>query len=251
MNKFFHFFFLLIISILSFGQAVKSESLIVGIPNAETVPKGEIQLAHESQLTRKKKWNGFTFLNAGIGKRTELGVSLVNLNSKKIDNFTLATGIKTTRDLFVDKETGLLVRGTVGTNIPISLQGKGVGNWTYGHVSVKLPKVKTRLTTGASFGTKQLFGRNAVSLIVGVEQPITKKLSFVADWYSGTHDLAAFIPAIQYNINKSDVIIAGLKIPNNARSGDLAIMIEVNKKIFDFFEHRRSKTYHRANRRPN
>jgi hypothetical protein len=211
-----------------------SQSLIVGIPNADTTPAGEVLLTHESQFSPQKGsafWNSFTFMTYGVRPNLEVSLSLNNLRSPRPDNLSLLAGYKHVLPLFEKRFPHHQFKFTHGVFVPVSLQGKGVGNWTFAHGSMRLPRFQTRLTAGASLGTHQVFGRDAAMAMVGVEQPLTKKLSFVMDWYSGTHDLAALIPAIQYNLNHSDVAIVGLKIPNNNQSGSLGFIVEITKKI--------------------
>jgi hypothetical protein len=62
-------------------------------------------------------------------------------------------------------------------------------------------------------------------VLIGFEQPLTKHLSLIADWYSGTHALAAVIPAFQYDIGHN-VLILGYKIANNIESGNNALIVE-------------------------
>jgi hypothetical protein len=98
-----------------------------------------------------------------------------------------------------------------------------------------------RLTGGLSYGSHHNFGyklipgrdglpnqkekRTPFCFIGGIEQPLFKNWSFIADWYSGTHNLADFIPALQYRIGHQ-VIIAGYKIPNWGSGGKQAFILE-------------------------
>ena len=63
------------------------------------------------------------------------------------------------------------------------------------------------------------------TLLCGVEQPITKHFSVIADYFSGSHDLAALIMAVQYE-TENNVFILGYKLPNETQETD-AIVIEV------------------------
>lgn len=111
--------------------------------------------------------------------------------------------------------------------IPLSLSGTGFGFWTYGVSSIRLPEVRTRFTLGASYGSRQIFGNTAVSILGGVEQPITKTFSLIADYFSGGSDLGALVPAIQWNPTHAFTVIAGMKIPNTERAGPLSGLVEL------------------------
>jgi hypothetical protein len=60
--------------------------------------------------------------------------------------------------------------------------------------------------------------------MVGFEQPISHRVSIIGDWFSGEHDLAAFIPALQVDVKKH-VLIFGYKFPT-ASTGDQALILE-------------------------
>jgi hypothetical protein len=107
---------------------------------------------------------------------------------------------------------------------------------------MRIPQLKTRLTGGISYGTSQIYGyrtkiidnvkiqtqtpNNIGTVLLGFEQPLTKHFSVIADWYSGTHALAAVISAIQCEIGHS-VLILGYKIANNKESGSNALIFEL------------------------
>lgn len=215
----------------------KAQSLIVGIPSADVTPHKSFLVASESQFSnfdtlRKTKWNSFNFVTYGLNPNTELSLSLNNFSLPKTNNLSLGLGIKKVIPLFSQTAPNSQWKLTLGKTLPISLQGNGLfGTWMYSTLSYRLPKTKTRITAGVSGGTKQLFGRNTIHSIVGFEQPLSKRLSLVGDWYSGTHDLASFIPALQYTPKKNMIYILGVKLPNNARVGKPALMFEISRRI--------------------
>jgi hypothetical protein len=118
--------------------------------------------------------------------------------------------------------------------LPISMQGNGVGSNFFSHLSFRLPKVKTRLTTGIATGTRQVYGRDTVCFIGGIEHPVNKELSIVLEYFSGTHDFAGIIPGLVYHNLKRDVVaVIAYRIPANSISGDSGFVFELGK-YFDF-----------------
>jgi hypothetical protein len=111
--------------------------------------------------------------------------------------------------------------------IPVSLSGSGLGYWTYGVSSIRLPEVRTRFTVGASYGSRQIFGSTALSMLAGVEQPITRTFSLIADYFSGGSDLGALVPAIQWNATHAFIVILGVKLPNTPRAGPVSGLLEL------------------------
>lgn len=209
--------------------AVFGQSLIVGVPSTDVTPKGHVMIAHESQFNRfqapRNYWNSFTFGTIGLGANTEFAATLYGPGRPATGNNTLAIGLKHRMPL---AKAGNRWEPTlaVGAMLPFSLVGRGTGYWGYSAFSFRLP-TKTRITAGPSHGTRQVFGVNATKAIVGIEHPFNKKWMFVADWMSGTHDLAASIWGMAYHVNPQLVVIAGYKIPNNARSGKPAPLLEI------------------------
>lgn len=207
-----------------------SQSLIVGIPSTDVAPKREFALAHESQANSFESggyWNSFTFATYGLGNGWELAASLYGLSRPASPELALGMGFK--KKYLVPGAWAKRYEWTLagGGMLPVSFRGNGVGLWAYGLTSVRLPTTKTRLTAGPSWGTKQIFGRTVTKAMVGVEQPLVPKVSIVADWFTGTHDLGAAILALSYQPRPDLLIISGWKFANNARSGKPAYMLEV------------------------
>lgn len=122
------------------------------------------------------------------------------------------------------------IKVTVGSEVLVSLEGEGVGNWSYAHLSGRLPKLNTRLTAGISTGTKQVFGKDTVDFIAAVEQPVTKKLSLIGDWYSGHENFTRFlIVGFSYKLPEDTALYAGFQIPNSNANGHSGFVIEVSK----------------------
>ncbi|MCX6605551.1 MAG: hypothetical protein NTV52_18415 [Acidobacteria bacterium] len=202
----------------------------MGIPSSDVAPKGEFALAHESQgnvFESGGYWNSFTFATYGLGKGWELASSLYGLSRPTSPELALGMGFK--KRYLVRGEWAKRHEVTVagGAMVPVSFRGNGVGLWAYGLASVRVPRTRTRLTAGPSWGTRQIFGRTVTKAMVGVEQPLTKKVSLVADWFTGTHDLAAAIFGVSYQPRPDLLIITGWKAANNAGSGKPAMMLEV------------------------
>ncbi len=216
----------LILSIVLFGfcNQVLAQQTIFNVPSADITEKGKIFVQHESQFS--DDFGLFTNYGAyGIGKYTELDLTLFGVSTNNINNEVLGLGFKTTLPLHEKTETKL----TFGSLIPISLRGNGVGGYTYSHLSTRLPKLQTRITSGVFIGTNILFGRDVICNISGIEQPVTKKLSIIMDWYSGKHANGFLIPGVSYAFNPALVLYAGYQIANNRSNGNNGFVIELAK----------------------
>lgn len=211
-----------------------AQQTIFNVPSADVAQRREIFLQHESQFKpypNDEFWLGTHYGTLGVGFNTEIDTTLFNVSNPSSNNIALGVGFKSAIPILAKEFPQEEIKLTVGEMIPISLEGQGVGNWTYSHASFRIPKLKTRITAGASYGTKQIFGRNAVSFIGGLEQPITKKISFITDYYSGTHALGYFIPGLSYSPNPDLGFFFGYQIPNSRGSGPPGFVFEVAKHI--------------------
>ncbi len=212
-----------------------AQQTVFNVPNADVMPKGHLFLQQESQFRAWNPnafWLGTEYATYGIGHNTELTMTLFNVSSPPSDNVTLGAGFKSAIPIpkLKEKYPKREYKITVGTEVLPSLQGQGVGNWTYAHLSGRTPKTNTRLTAGISYGTEQIFGNDTTAFIAAVEQPVTKRFGIIADWFSGSEHFAGFlIPGFSYAINKNTTLYAGYQIPNSSSNGPSGFVIELAK----------------------
>ena len=208
---------------------------VFNVPSADVTEKGHVFVQQEAQF---RGWNPEAFLNSttysavGIGHNTEIDATLFNVGAPATQNISLGVGFKSAmpiaglKDKFPERE----FKFTVGTNVLIGLEGNGVGNWTYAHLSGRVPKLNTRLTAGMSYGTKQVFGENSACFIAAVEQPINKKVSLIGDWFSGDEHFAGFlIVGASYALPKKSTLYVGYQIPNTPSNGTSGFVIQIAK----------------------
>ncbi len=229
-----------IYSILQFGLLLAllfnvpvshAQQTIFNVPSADVTPQDQVYLEHESQFKPWRPnafWLGTHYTAYGIGHHTEIDATLSNVSAPTSGNIVLGIGFKSNIPLLAKRLPQRNLKLTIGNITPISLQGQGVGDWSYAHLSGRLPKLNTRLTAGVSAGTKQLFGRNTVGFIGGYEQPVTPRFSLIGDWFSGTHSNGYFIPGFSYVLRGTTTLFVGYQIPNTKRVGPQGFVIEVS-----------------------
>jgi hypothetical protein len=223
----------IIVGFLIFGLFRNTSSqALVNVPPPNVAPEDTIFLQHESQFRTWEPgafWRGTHFAAYGIGHNTELDATLLRVSSPLSDNIALMLGFRSAIPVLTKQFPEQEFKVTVGAMAPISLQGNGVGSWGYTHVSGRLPKLQTRLTAGVSAGTENFFGRDVVCFIGGYEQPLTKRINLVGDWYSGSHFLGFFIPGFSIAISKTSTMFFGYQIPNSSKSGKSGFVFELSK----------------------
>lgn len=229
---------LTILILILIQQKACAQQTVFNVPSADVTPKDAIFLQHESQFrpwVPDAFWVGTHYSAYGIGHNTELDATLFNVGAPTTNHIALGLGFKSAMPIPVLKEKfpQREVKLTVGSEVLVSMEGRGIGNWTYAHLSGRVPKLNTRLTAGVSVGTKQVFGKNTFDFIGAIEQPVTPKLNLIADWFSGTENFAGYLIAgFSYKLPKDVNLYCGYQIPNSPRVGNSGLVIEVSK-IFD------------------
>lgn len=223
--------------ILLSGRYCNAQQTVFNVPSADVTPDKAIFLQHESQFRAWNPdafWLGTHYSALGVGHNTELDATLFNVSAPSSKNISLGLGFKSAMPVFFLKEKypKREIKLTVGSEVLVSLQGNGVGNWSYAHLSCRLPHTNTRITSGVSVGTKQVFGRSTFCYIMAVEQPVTKKLGIIADWYSGAENYSGFLIAgVSYKLPKDANLYLGYQIPNSEKNGKSGLVVEISKVI--------------------
>ncbi len=234
MNKYFNLVVFLILFVLTNTSCFAMQT-VINVPSADVTEKGHVSLQQEAQF---RAWGedafftGTTYGAIGIGHNTELSIDLFNVSAPASHNISMGVGFKSAmpiaglKEKFPERE----FKFTVGSEVLIGLEGNGVGNWTYAHLSGRVPKLNTRISAGASYGTRQVFGVNNVCFIGTIEQPVTKKLTLLTEWFSGNEHFVGFlIPGFSYALPKNTTIYAGYQIPNTPQNGTSGFIIQLAK----------------------
>jgi hypothetical protein len=229
-----------------------AQSLLVGIPSADVCPLKHFEWTHESQLGSSAhqgfKWNSFNFVTYGVSYNTELALSLINVGYPQTSNLAVGLGYKKIYPLWNKRKISRYdPKLTVGQMGYFGGKERSWGFWLYSHGSFRLPKSKTRFTAGISYGSSHVFGHRTISVtqdslmpnpvmqdqanqplsvILGIEQPINDQWGLLADWYSGEHDLAALITAVQYKFGHN-LLILGYKFDNTRYEAEDGIVFEM------------------------
>lgn len=209
-----------------------AQQAIVNMPSADTTPKGKSFAMHETQWrwwSPGAFWYGTQFYCFGVGRSTELTATVYNAGTPGASNFATGAGFKSSPQIFGRKYPNREIKVTFGQKLVMNHRSQGLGSFSYGHVSFRAPKLKTRLTGGAWAGTKQLFKRDTGDVLAAVEQPLTPggKIVFVNEWFRGRHDFGFLITGFLFHPTKRHVVVAAYKIPNAPVNGRAGIVLEL------------------------
>lgn len=226
-------------------SSAKAQMTIINVPSADVEKKNHVFLQHEAQFRTKKNgdfYNATNYLTYGIGADTEVTLTSFNLGNLAKDNNVISTGFKSSisfSELSKNFSKSLSktlekyqFKAIVGSNLVLAVDEGGSGNWSYLLSSLTVPQSKTRLTFGATYGTKEIFGREGVYLACGIEQKITNQLSYIADWYSGqSNSFGIFAFGPSYSFKNGAVLIGGYQIANSKRIAQNAFFFEIAKSF--------------------
>ena len=125
---------------------------------------------------------------------------------------------------FKNDDMGLAATAGVVVNAPLnSRDGQATWSYIYGNVSKKW-KDGPRVTAGPygvvanadpTSGPVSFIGPRG-GVLLGYEQPLSGKVSFVADWFSGKNTLGYFTPGISITLPHSGLFNIGYSIGNDS-----------------------------------
>jgi hypothetical protein len=193
------------LSFLLLTGPIFAQQAIVNMPSADITPKGKTFLMHETQWrpqAQGRYWYGTNFFAHGIG-------------------------FKSSPQFFAESHPELELKLTVGQMAIINHRGKGLGSFSYSHLSFRTPGTHTRLTAGGFYGTEELFLKNTGNFLASFEQPLFHhKMQIVGEWLRGKHDFGFFIPGVSFHLPKNQVIVVAYKIANNKANGANGLVLE-------------------------
>jgi len=219
------------------GQAVMAQSALMNVPSTDVVAAKKVYF--EFDFITNYAWerddpyeNYLPRGVVGIGKNMEVGVNVsythVRGGGEPIE---VQPNIKWR---FHQNEA----RGTAGAlgcilYVPVTHRA---GTDTFGMCYTVFSK-QFKVNHGPTFtgGTYALVNRNEgegarVGAIAAYEQPLTDKLSFTVDWFSGRNRFGYISPGLSYDTTSDSFVSAGYSIANHGR-GNNALFVYYGKQF--------------------
>jgi len=216
------------------GQ-VLAQSTIFNIPTTDTVSKGKVYAEFDfmpqipaTDVSRTYVYN--PRLVVGLPGNVEIGVNFPIYNTRYSDTSASSGYFQPNIKwkFYENEPAGVAMSAGALLNTPMNNRD-AQDSWgmLYGLVSkkVKSSDYGPRFHGGV-FGVvsaNQNIGKGPVSFvgrragaILGYEQPVSKRVSFVADWFSGKNNLGYFTPGISIVLPKNGLLNAGYSIGNDS-----------------------------------
>lgn len=221
----FRFLFLIIL-LNGCGVAGMTQSSIFFVPSTDTQEKKSFYLSLESYAHFDKYENGGfqsygPSIVYGVSKDVEVGVNYYFTDDANGSASELQPTIKW--KAYSNDKNGVAV--AVGSVVFIPLNN-AAGNKTsamfYANASKTFESANGMRLTGGIYrmaNTDQDFGTKTGAL-VGFEQPITKRLTLLADWTSGKNRLGYSNIGFGYGIKKSQYLAVGYTFGNSGRGNN-------------------------------
>jgi len=224
--------FIVFVSVLA-ARSASAQSTIFNVPSTDTVEKGKYYFEFDflPQAPRPDAGGGIVIYNprfiVGLPNDVEVGVNfpIFHISDTNPSNFAyVQPDVKWKFAKNDDKGLAAAV-GVVG-NIPMNnTDGQLSWAYVYGNFSkkVKSGDYGPRFTIGP-YGViakqddpvKVGFVGTRGGVLLGYEQPLSKTISFVADWFSGKNTIGYFTPGISITLPHNGLFNAGYSFGNDS-----------------------------------
>jgi hypothetical protein len=213
-------------------SATYAQQTIFNVPSTDVLDKGKVygELDASFKPTNSDAVNKFSSfvprVVVGARSNVEVGLNITGNIQPGADSTTLVPVIKWKP--YQGKNNGVAV--VVGDHVFIPVRNRlyNAGNYVYLELS-KTFKSGTRLTAGGyDFTPNVVASANRAGGQFGFEQPLNKKVSFAADWFSGKHSAGYFTPGVVFKVESKVTGYAGYSIGNqNISRGSHFFLLEV------------------------
>lgn len=209
------------------NRTAVAQSTLFNIPSTDAVAKGKTYIEFDfiSHLESHRD-GGFQIYVPravyGLGKGVEIGANISFADGHEPHQpVELQPNVKW--QFYNSEDNGLAASaGVIGYLSIANREGADDFALIYGNVSKKFKGQYGPRLTGGAYG---LAGREdglgtKGGAIVGYEQPLHSRVSFVADWFSGKNRFGYVTPGLSFTLPKSSLFYAGYSIGNEGRKNN-------------------------------
>lgn len=161
----------------------------------------------------------------GLGHRTEVGANFYY--TRDGGDSVAELQVNTKRTLYQNEKHGVAATAGFIASTPLrDTRGERRYALLYSNVSKTIEQLKGLRVTGGVYtvvGGGRDFGTKTGS-IVGVEQPLSNRVSFLADWFSGKNRFGYASGGLNFAVTKKQFILLGYNFGNSgAGNNSLAV----------------------------
>lgn len=213
-------------------SAAHAQQTIFNVPTTDVLDRGKVYAEPDVSLkptdsTSVNKFSAFVpRVVVGAGSRIEIGLNITGNIQPGADSTTLVPAIKWKP--YQGRNNGVAI--VVGDHvfIPVRNRAYDAGNYVYAEIS-KTFKSGTHVTAGGYDFTRSVVATaNRAGGQFGFEQPLNRKVTLAADWFTGTHAAGYFTPGLVFKVGPKVTGYTGYSIGNqNASSGNHFFLLEL------------------------
>jgi hypothetical protein len=209
-----------------------AQQTVFNVPTTDVLDKGKVYFeldvsAKPNDSPAVKKFSAFVpRLVFGAGHSIEAGVNILGNVQPGPDSTTISPTIKW--KLYNGGDNGWAI--VLGDNVfvPVRNRAYDIGTYSYA-MTQKTLKQSTRIGFGGYFFSKNVVAANAdrAGGQFTFEQPVSKKVTLAADWFTGKHSAGYFTPGVVFKVGPKVTGYASYSIGNqNASCGNHYFLLE-------------------------
>jgi len=206
-------------------QTARGQSTIFNIPSTDAVAKQRVYFEFDfiSHLESDDNGGFRTYVPrvvVGLGKGVEVGVNVAATSSAAPTSVYIQPNIKW--QFYANESSGVALSAGVIFFTPLKDRDLNDSfGLLYANISKKFKgRYGPRLTAGGYGlgGVKADVDKGGA--MVGYEQPLSAKASFVADWFSGKNGFGYVTPGFSFTLPKNGLLNIGYSIGNYGRKNN-------------------------------
>ena len=213
-------------------SAVHAQQTIFNVPTTDVLDRGKVYAELDASLKPTDgalvpKFSSFVpRVVVGAGGGVEVGLNITGNIQPGTDATTLVPAIKWKP--YQGNDNGWAIAVGDHVFVPVRNRAYNAGNYVYAEVS-KTFKSGTRVTFGGyDFTRNVVASANRAGGQFGFEQPLKKKVTFAADWFTGKHSAGYFTPGVVFKVGPKVTGYAGYSIGNqNLSQGNHFFLLEL------------------------
>ena len=217
----------ILLSLIGFmlSAGALAQETIFNVPSGDILDKGKIYGEFDSAYLWDVRIGTYTpRVVVGIGHQLEIGLNLNGITTPGPSQITPTPTIKW--KAYSRAGWALLL----GNDLFIPVQNKtyDAGNYFYVQLTKRF-KAQARITLGAfDFTPHVVASGNKVGGQFGIEQPISKRVTLAADWFTGNQSAGYLTPGAAIKLSSKATLYAAYEIGNTGLTqGNHLLLVEL------------------------
>jgi hypothetical protein len=212
--------------VAAFGNKASAQSTIFNIPSTDVVAPKKVYFEFDfiSHLESHDNGGFQTYVPrvvVGAAKGLEVGLNVASTSSAAPTVVYAQPNIKW--QFYSKEDSGVAMTAGAIAYFPVKERSSNdTFGFFYGNVSKKVKgDYGPRFTVGGyGIGGLDIDGVDKGGAMIGYEQPLSKKASFVADWFSGRNGFGYVTPGFSFALPKSSLLNIGYSIGNYGKKNN-------------------------------